>query len=135
MLIRKAKVDDAKHCFELFTSDKEQYWEVEDFEKSATNDDVIFFVAERDSKIIGYIIGFIVPTKRAEATIHETRVHESERQKGIGTKLVDAFCEEAFKMGAKIVLIEIAPEDLKFYGDACGFKEVNKWIEVAKKKD
>jgi len=104
-------------------------------ESSAEHDDVIFLVAEEDSRIIGYILGFVMPTRRKEAMLVETRVHKEERGRGIGTKLVDAFCKEAFARGAKEVEAEVEPELLKFYRDACGFKEVHKWIEVGRKKE
>ena len=134
MIIRKGKAKDAKDCVRLSRLDKESYWETIDFEKSAKDKDVVFLVAEEEKKIIGYILGFIVPTKRTEALIHETRVEKGKRAKGIGTKLVNAFCDEIFKKGVKIIYAEIEPELLKFYRDACKFKESGKWIEVAKKK-
>jgi ribosomal protein S18 acetylase RimI-like enzyme len=135
MLVRKAKTDDAKQCLEIFKSDDGKYWEDSDFRNSVQHDDVIFLVAEENGVIIGYVLGFILPTKRSEALIHETRVHREERRNGIGTMLVDAFCEEAFSKGAKVVLAEIAPAHLKFYGESCGFKKTNEWIEVARRKD
>ena len=135
MLVRKARTDDAKRCLEIFRSDNGKYWEVSDFRNSVQHDDVIFLVAEENDAVIGYILGFILPTKRSEALIHETRVHREQRRKGIGTTLVNASCEEAFSKGAKVVLAEIAHEHLKFYGESRKFKETNKWIEVARRKD
>jgi ribosomal protein S18 acetylase RimI-like enzyme len=134
MRIRKATFDDADACFALCQLDNERYWGVVDFEKSASDDNVVFLVVEEGSEVVGYILGFIVPTKRTEALLHETRVRKSERGRGIGTRLVGAFCDEAFKMGSETVLAEIAPEHLRFYRDACGFQEMHSWIEVAKKK-
>jgi ribosomal protein S18 acetylase RimI-like enzyme len=134
MLIRKATFDDADACFTLCQLDNERYWGVSDFEKSALDDNVVFLVVEEGSQVVGYVLGFLVPTKRTEAILHETRVHKSERSRGIGTRLVDAFCGEAFKMGAEAVLAEVASEHLRFYRDACGFQEMHSWIEVAKKK-
>jgi len=134
MIIRKGKKKDSKECIKLSKLDKESYWKSIDFEKSATDKDVVFLVAENDKKIIGYILGFIVPTKRTEALIHETRVDKRERGKQIGTKLVDAFCKEIFKRKVKDIYAEIEPDHLKFYRDACKFKVSGKWIEVAKRK-
>jgi ribosomal protein S18 acetylase RimI-like enzyme len=65
----------------------------------------------------------------------ETRVHKEERGKRIGTNLVDAFCREAFARGAKVVDAEVEPQHLRFYRDACSFKEVHQWIEVERKKE
>ena len=135
MLIRKAAKEDSEECMRLFELNNEKYWEISDFSSSAEHADVIFLVAEEGGRIVGYILGFVIPTRRNEAMIHETRVHRKERGKGIGTKLVDAFCNEAFARGAKEVDAEVAPKHLKFYRDACNFKELHKWIEVGRKKE
>jgi GNAT superfamily N-acetyltransferase len=134
LIIRKGKLDDAENCLKIFKKDKETYWEATDFKKSARNNDVVFLVAEENKRIVGYILGFIVPTKRIEALLHETRVEKTKRKQGIGTKLVSAFCEEAFKRGIKVIYAEIEPQLLSFYVDACTFEESHKWIEVVKKK-
>jgi len=135
MFIRKAIREDSEECMRLFELDNEKYWEISDFRRSAEHADVIFLVAEEDRRIVGYILGFVLPTRRKEAMLIETRVHRKERGRGIGTKLVDAFCREAFARGAKEVEAEIEPQHLEFYRDACGFKEVHKWIEVGRKKE
>jgi len=135
MLIRRGKKEDSEECMGLYKLDNEKYWEISDFRSSAEHADVIFLVAEEDNRIVGYILGFIMPTRRKEAMLVETRVHRKERGRGIGTKLVDAFCREAFARGAKEVEAEVEPQHLKFYRDACGFKEVHKWIEVSRKKE
>jgi len=135
MLIRKGTREDSEECMRLFELDNEKYWEISDFRSSAEHADVIFLVAEEDSRIVGYILGFVMPTRRKEAMLVETRVHREERGRGIGTKLVDVFCREAFARGAKEVEAEVEPQHLNFYRDACGFKEVHKWIEVERKKE
>ena len=135
MLTRRGTREDSEACMKLFELDNEKYWEISDFRSSAEHADVIFLVAEEDNRIRGYILGFILPTRRKEAMLIETRVHKEERGRGIGTLLVDAFCREAFARGAKGVEAEIEPQHLKFYRDACGFKEGHKWIEVERKKE
>jgi ribosomal protein S18 acetylase RimI-like enzyme len=134
LIIRKGKLEDAENCFSIFKKDRETYWEATDFEKSARDDDVFFLVAEENNRVVGYILGFIVPTKRIEATIHETRVEKMKRKQGIGTRLVNAFCEEAFKKGVEVIYAEIEPELLNFYVDACKFEESHEWIEVTKRE-
>ncbi len=133
MIIRKGNKGDAKRCVAIL--DKEEHLNERDFSISSKDNDVLFLVAEKNKKVLGYILGFIVPTKRTEALIHETRVDKKERSKGIGKKLVDIFCKEMFKKGVEIVYAEIEHQHLKFYRDACGFNEPKKWIEVAKRKD
>jgi len=135
MQIRKGTKEDSEKCMRLFELDNEKYWEISDFRSSAEHADVIFLVAEEDSRIVGYILGFVTPTRRKEAMLIETTVHRKERGRGIGTKLVDAFCGEAFARGAKTVGALVEPQHLEFYRDACGFKEVHKWIEVSRKKE
>jgi len=135
MFIRKGTKEDSEKCMRLFELDNEKYWEISDFRSSAEHADVIFLVAEEDGRIVGYILGFVTPTRRKEAMLVETRVHKEERGRGIGTMLVDAFCREAFVRGAKEVEAEVEPELLKFYRDACGFKEVHKWIEVGRREE
>jgi ribosomal protein S18 acetylase RimI-like enzyme len=134
MKIRKARKTDAKACMRLFKLDKEKYWRIQDFENAAAHKDSIFLVAEEDKKVIGYVLGYIVPTRRIEAMLHETRTSRKERGKKIGTKLVDAFCKEAFKRGVKGVEALIAPKHIKFYVNACKFKKTGKWMEVTKTK-
>ena len=135
MLIRKATKEDSEACMRLFELDNEKYWEISDFRSSAGHADVIFLVAEENSRIVGYVLGFVNPTKREQAMLVETRVHREERGRGIGTKLVDAFCREAFAKGSKAVDALIEPQHLKFYRDACGFREVHTWVEVDRKKE
>jgi len=135
MIIRKGKPEDAERCLSIFRADKESYWEAKDFERSAKDNNVVFLVAEENKKVIGYILGFIVPTKRTEALIHETRVERTKRKQGFGTELVNSFCKEIFKRGVELIYAEIEPELLEFYVDACKFEESGKWIEVAKKKE
>lgn len=134
MIIRKGKKSDSKNCLKLQKLDKRSYWRSIDFERSVTNKDVVFLVAEEDTKIVGYILGFIVPTKRTEALLHETRVDKRKRRKGIGTKLVSAFCKDVFKKKVKDIYAEIEQKHLKFYRGSCKFKVSGKWVEVVKKK-
>ncbi len=132
MIIRQAKKSDVKNCLLIRKQDK-TYWTQQDFEKSVVDKDVVFLTAE-NKKILGYIIGFINPTKRTEALICETRVDKKERGKRIGTKLVDAFCREAFKKGAKAIYAQIEQKHLAFYRDSCKFKITHRWTEVTRFK-
>ena len=133
MNIRRASKEDVNTCIDIDRRDDEQYWEPVDLENSVEDEHAIFLVAEEE-EVIGYVIGFIVPTKRTEAMIHVTRVDIPERKKGAGKKLVDAFCEEAFRRGAEVAIAELVPELLEFYRDGCGFVERGKWVEVGRSK-
>jgi len=135
MMIRKAKRTDAEGCYNLVESDRDSYWTLNDLEMSIDDEDAIFLVAEENGEVVGYVQGFILPTKKSEALIHETRVTRDERRRGIGAELVDAFCEDVFKKGVEVVMAEIEPELLGFYRDSCGFKERGKWIEVGRQRE
>lgn len=130
--IRNAGRSDAAECHILAESDDVSNWRQRDFEASAEDEEAIFLVAEEGRQVVGYVLGFILPTKKSEALVHETRVKAEERGKGIGKDLVDAFCEEAYRRGAEIVLADIEPEHLGFYRDGCGFVVKGGWIEVGR---
>ncbi len=134
LLIREAGGMDLEACVDILKPEKGVYWLPEDLERSIEDDNVIFLVAEENGVVIGYVQGFVLPTKWTEALIHETRVRKEDRKGGIGSKLVDAFCNEAFIRGADVVLAEISPDLLEFYRDSCGFSERGEWIEVARRR-
>lgn len=129
MLIRDTNTNDIENCLNL---DNENYWTKRDFSESIKNKMAIFLVAEDNDIIMGFVIGFIVPTKFYEAIIHETRVDENFRGKRIGTKLVNEFCAQAEEKGVKTVYAMIESALKPFYLDACGFSETGKWVEASK---
>ena len=132
MLIRKASESDAEAAFSLVKEDGADSFSTDDFRGAAVHKNAIFLVAEEDS-IVGYIIGFICPTKGSDCMLAETRVKKLHRRQGIGNKLADVFCEEAFRMGATHVFAEVDEKDTEFYSKN-GFSKSNKWIEMVKKK-
>ena len=132
MLIQKASVKDIETCLKLAQQEGETYWAFQDFDQATTNKNSIFLAATEDDKILGYVIGFIVPTKTNEAMIHETRTDLASRGKKVGTKLVEAFCDEAFRRGATVIYALIEEELKPFYLDACHFNETGMWIEASK---
>jgi len=73
-------------------------------------------VAEKDGKIIGYLLGGIqkrspIYKKRIQAHIKELAVTKGERRKGIGTKLLEAYAEWARKRKIKYLTMTIVPEN------------------------
>ncbi len=134
MQIRQARLDDAERCFRIFLKDNEEYWTQEDFRSSAVDDSVIFLVAEEQDNIVGYILGFFVPTRKSEVGLHETRIDRDRRGGRIGSALVNAFVRFAFERGAEIVSADVEEALLPFYRDACGFKQAGEWIEVSMKR-
>jgi GNAT superfamily N-acetyltransferase len=53
------------------------------------------FVAERDGRIVGFLIGFLSPSQPAVAYSHLVAVDPAERGQGIGRRLYDTFTELA----------------------------------------
>jgi N-acetylglutamate synthase-like GNAT family acetyltransferase len=133
MIFRNAVKKDIGFCLQISKQDNEQYWIESDFSSSITNENSIFIVVEEKKEIIGYILGFIVPTKEDEAMIHESRIVKVQRGKKVGTKLVNEFCQEAFKRGVKIVYAMIESELEKFYINSCRFEKTGHWIEASKR--
>ena len=132
MKIRKATIKDIGSILNLQKSYNENYWTILDFKKAMRDKKVIFLVAEENEKIIGSVIGFIAPTKKTDAMLHETRVDRNEQGRGIGLRLVNEFCKIAFNKGAKNIYAQIKDEHVKFYVNRCGFKISDEWIEVKK---
>lgn len=128
MLIRDASETDIDACLGITDS----YWKKEDFQNSIDNPNAIFLVAEVDDNIVGYINGFIVPTKNNEAMIHESRIKDEQRGQKYGSRLVDEFCEVAYEAGADIVYAMIEPELKAFYIDSCKFKNTGQWVEASR---
>ena len=61
------------------------------------------FVAEREGKIVGFLIGFFSQTFPDQAYIHFAGVHPDYRRKGLAGKLYRHFLEIARKHGCKVV--------------------------------
>ena len=133
MLIRKASKKDILPCLELQKSYQEHYWSINDFKTALDDKSVIFFIAQEGNKILGMVIGYITPSKRSDAMLHETRVIKNQQGKGIGKSLVEAFCKEAFNKGAKEIYALIKEEHVPFYVHSCKFKLSDKWIECKKR--
>jgi ribosomal protein S18 acetylase RimI-like enzyme len=134
MMLRKAQLKDVDACCRLARQEGEKYWTKENFCNGVKDKDVVFYVAEQDGKIIGYSSGFIVPTKRSEALLHETRVHTAHRGKDIGTNLVKKVTDALFRRRVKVIYAMIEPKVKKFYMGACKFKHTGSWLEASKRR-
>jgi GNAT superfamily N-acetyltransferase len=67
------------------------------------------FVAEREKKIAGFLIGFRSPTFPDEAYIHFAGVHPDRRRKGIGTLLYGRFFQDAAEQGCRLAHCVTSP--------------------------
>ena len=105
MLTRFAEAEDVEICIKLARQEGETYWALNDFNQSIANDSAIFLVAEVEAQLVGYVIGFIVPTKNNEAMLHETRVALAKRGQKIGVRLVEAFVKKPFVGGRTLSML------------------------------
>ncbi len=130
---RVATLDDIDTCLSFQAQTNENYWTREEFENIIQTDLAFMIVAEDEGKIIGYCNGYIYPTKQNEGTLHETRVDLNRRHEGIGTILVEKFCELLYEKGCERVFGYIVDEHVEFYVNACGFEiSDDQWIEVVR---
>ncbi|WP_407682454.1 GNAT family N-acetyltransferase [Pseudocalidococcus azoricus] len=67
------------------------------------------FIAELDSEIIGFLIGFLSQSYSEEAYIHFVGIHPDYRKKGIGSALYRQFFETAQAYGRLRVKCVTAP--------------------------
>ena len=125
--IRLAKIKDCKKCAEL-SRIEELRPAGSDFISGGyfrifIDKDELFFVAEYDGEVVGYILG--EPMKGNMANLGLSTVNSTLRGKGIGKKLVEAFRKKCDEKGLKYILL-YAPKfnknTLEFY-KKCGFKE------------
>ncbi|HLD56950.1 MAG TPA: GNAT family N-acetyltransferase [archaeon] len=134
MEIRKAITADVKGVHSLLENEKNTSWTVGNFNEATRHKDSIFYVAEKDGKIVGYVIGYICPGKKEDCMLAETRVKESERNKNIGKKLVETFCKGAFARGSKSIYTYATEKHIRFYSKTGFKKSKNQWIEMVKTK-
>ena len=91
----------------------------------------MFFVAEENNKIVGYILG--EPMKGNIAHLGLLSVDNKHRGRGIGEKLIEAFRKKSSEHGLSYIWLN-APRSnkktLEFYRK-CGFKEGKEQIAFA----
>jgi len=95
MLVRVAAAADVPACVEVSASRTDTFFVEKDFLNAINDKDAIYLVAESDGKVVGYIMGYVNPTKNDEAIIQSTMVHASYGNKGIGSMLVKALAKLA----------------------------------------
>ncbi|MFZ2464240.1 MAG: GNAT family N-acetyltransferase [Caldibacillus thermoamylovorans] len=67
------------------------------------------FIAEKDERIVGFLIGFLSQTYPEEAYIHFVGVHPDYRKNGIGRQLYNQFFYIVKKNGRNIVRCVTSP--------------------------
>jgi ribosomal protein S18 acetylase RimI-like enzyme len=113
-------------CFDSYYYAKTKFGK-SDFQAYLRSSKSIFFVAVRDSHLVGYIAGTI-RTSAVFSTAHLDSIAVSliERRQGIGNDLLQLFIQEAKQQTCTIVLLEVAKandEGLDFFLKR-GFREI-----------
>lgn len=67
------------------------------------------FVAERDGKIVGFLVGFVSQTFHNEAYIHFAGVHPEFRKEGLGRALYEQFFEVVKGFGCGVIRCITSP--------------------------
>lgn len=132
--IRPAKDADIGACLAVEASEGNVYFTDGDLRRSLVDRDTILHVAEADGTVVGFVSGFVVPTKPTEALIHSTMVHREHRGRGIGSALVHAFALEAFNRRVKVVFAEVETGPDRFYA-SCGFHKEAEWNSYALRRE
>jgi len=137
MKIRKGKSIDADQCFAISCAEShgpEMYdsFTRQTFIDNTKDADAIFLVVVEGKEIMGFVVGFVVPTNKKEAMVHEVHVAEKHRGKRIGSELIDAFCAEASKRKVNTIYAEVTLERLSFYKNN-SFKKSTNYTEVYRK--
>jgi len=104
-----------------------------DFGHALRNPDAIFLVAEGEDRVAGYVVGFVVPTKRDEAIVHSTTVHRAARGKGHGSALVRAFCDVVWARNVDRIfaVVEAGPDA---FDERCGFTKEATWPYMSRRR-
>ena len=88
-------------------------WAVSTATLITSNSDYICFVAEEDGKFLGFIDGMIhYEPSRSEYVVigRHSWVYETERNKGVGSLLYDAFIKHAENRGASRIRTQSPPD-------------------------
>ncbi len=114
MIIRKATPKDSKEALVLvqepsLTIDAEEYPDDELYFIESCESGV-FFVAEENDKVIGFILGFKLT--RSTYVLELIVVNNNIRGKGVGSKLLNKFREEISKLGATSYFL-FSPDESK----------------------
>ncbi len=131
--IRPADRGDVSACLEAQAAHGDPYFSEGDYLHALKDGNAIFPVAEVEGEVVGYIMGFRVPTKQAEAGIHSTLVHPGHRSRGIGSRLVESFVREALGRGVEMIFAEVEDGPDRFY-ERCGFRKKIVWYSMVMRR-
>ena len=131
--IRKANESDIRDladldnkCFDTYYYEKTKFCEL-DFQAYLCRRKSLLLVAVRDSCLVGYVAGTVRTSRfRSIAHLDSIAVLSTERNKGIGSRLLDLFIQGIKQLACQIVLLEVAEankEGLDFFSKR-GFQKI-----------
>lgn len=127
MIIRKAALEDCESCFKLAKTPEFKYPDGSfprlEWIKAFVKENQIFFVAEENNKITGFIMGERVTGNLA--LIHLIAVDKNNQNKGIGKLLLNSFEQEAKKRKVIVVFLYGYAKNEK----SINFFEKNKYVK------
>jgi ribosomal protein S18 acetylase RimI-like enzyme len=95
-------------CFDVYYYKKTKFGK-SDFESYFQRSKSILLVAISKSRLVGYVAGTVGSSKvLLLAHLNSIAVSLTERNKGIGSHLLDLFIQEAKQRACQIVLLEVA---------------------------
>jgi ribosomal-protein-alanine N-acetyltransferase len=132
--IRQADISDIPglvelddECFDTYYYKKTKFSE-SDFQAYLCRSKSILLVAVRDSCLIGYIAGTLRSLRfQSIAHLDSIAVFSTDRNKGIGSRFLDLFIQEARQRACTIVSLEVAEankEGLDFFSKH-GFQKID----------
>lgn len=105
-------------CFDTYYYKKTKFGK-SDFQAYLRCRKPIFFVAVRDSHLVGYVAGTVRASEGLSiAHLDSIAVSSIERRQGLGSDLLQLFIQEAKRLACMIVLLEVAKaneEGLDFF--------------------
>jgi len=106
-----ADLDD--ECFDTYYYEKTKFTE-SDFQSYLYRRKSFLLVAVRDTYLVGYVAGIMCTSRfRSVAHLDSIAVSSKERNKGIGSRLLDLFIQGAKQRACQIVLLEVAEDNKK----------------------
>lgn len=100
-------------------------WSKDQYEQTLARPDLVFFIAEYDNKLIGYIGGKLLVD---EAEIYSIAVADSFQNQKVASRLIRKFKEYSVTKGRVTIFLEVRESNTKarFFYKANGFSEIAK---------
>ena len=113
-------------CFDVYYYENTKFSK-SDFDAYFRRSKSILLVAIHESHLVGYIAGTMRTSRfRSIAHLDSIAVSSTERNKGIGSHLLDHFIQEAKEQACQVVLLEVAEankDGLDFFSQR-GFQKI-----------